>query len=355
MSPSSSPSKETLHKITPDVYVEKERFGKSIDISGNIMVVGTKTKQEIESIYVYEKDATSDEWKQTANLVPNDGEMYDNFGVSVAISGDIIVVGAPSAGYGAGAVYIFIKSAIGWVQADKILGETSAEFGQSVAIDSDARIVVGATGYQSVAAVYSYSFEPNTGTWKQTSKFEKEYHSYLGYSVSSDGGVTVAGAERADGGKGAVYIFEDGQVLNITSNDTTPNFGSSVAVSENTVVVSALNYQTGSAYVFQKNDKGDWEEVAKLFSCDAILFGFHVAISGNTILVGAPYKDSSSVFIYQKNGDGNTWSLRTKVVLANSSDLSFGTSMAISGDDLVFGSFKDADERGSIYIYKGDM
>ena len=77
-------------------------------------------------------------------------------------------------------------------------------------------------------------------------------------------------------------------------------FGVSVAVSGNTAVVAASRegtggFEAGAVYVFERNKGGadNWGEVTKLIASDARAggqFGWSVAVSGNTVVVGAPYE-----------------------------------------------------------------
>ena len=235
--------------------------------------------------------------------------------------------------------------------------------GNSVAVDTEGRVVVGS----SQGAIFMYSLQ-NTGRLEQTGNYIKS-NTGFGLNVAASEGITVATAFKEDDYKGTLYIFENGQELKITPDDpmTGAHFGFSVAISGDTVVAGAPFHGTGAAYVFQKNITGNWEEVEKLFSNDAGMFGYDVAISENTILIGAPNNDptgdddnivlldNSSVFIYQKSKNNNTWALETKVAPSDVEyDDYFGQSVAISGNELVFGSPYDDNGRGSIYTYRED-
>ena len=149
----------------------------------------------------------------------------------------------------------------------------------------------------------------------------------FGYSVAIDGDTVVVGAiDNDDGGSesGAAYVFRttDGWDTHIelklmaadaAAND---NFGYSVAINGNTVVVGAVqvdNGGTGATYVFRTTDGGDtYGQVAKLTAADAAAsdrFGTSVAIDGNTIVVGAYYKNSSegAVYVFRTSDGGATY------------------------------------------------
>ena len=175
---------------------------------------------------------------------------------------------------------------------------------------------------------------------------------------------------------GAIYIFENEKELKITPDDAMPGdwFGYSMALSGDTAVVGAPHHETGAVYVFQNNGTA-WQEVDNLSlpSSDSNQFGFDVAISGDLILVGAANEDrvgdddndsvvlpdnNNSVHVYQKSATDNRWALRAKVTPSNVEyGDEFGQFMAISGNDMVFGSpyVNVDDDRGSIYTYKEEQ
>ena len=146
------------------------------------------------------------------------------------------------------------------------------------------------------------------------------------------------------------------------------NFGYSVAISGDTIVVGAYGdnnndkTDSGSAYVFERSENGTWSET-KLVADDAATndyFGNSVAISGDTIVVGAygdnnnDKTDSGSAYVFERSENG-TWS-ETKLVAddAATNDY-FGNSVAISGGTIVVGSYKDDNndktDSGSAYVY----
>ncbi|MCH8346643.1 MAG: FG-GAP repeat protein, partial [Chloroflexi bacterium] len=140
----------------------------------------------------------------------------------------------------------------------------------------------------------------------------------LGFSVAISGDIAVVGAIREDAGGspldnfGAAYVFGRdeggagnwGELKKLTASDaqSLDHFGSSVAVSGDTVVVGAPvlaipEAGPGAAYVFQRDQggAGNWGEVKKLTASDAQAldrFGFSVAISGDTAVVGADLEDA---------------------------------------------------------------
>ena len=312
-------------KLTASDGSSDDRFGTSVAISGDTVAVGARKDDDngvdSGSVYVYTRSGTI--WNEQAKLTASDGAAGDNFGISVAIAGDIIVVGAwydDDNGVDSGSVYIHTRSGIIWTEQAKLTasdGSTGDLFGVGVDISGDT-IAVGARGGQS-AYVYVYS----GATWIEQAKL-----------TASDG----------------------------AANDS---FGYSVAIKGDTIVVGAYRdddngNNSGSAYVYTRTGT-TWTEQTKLTASDGAAddnFGFSVAIAGDTIVVGAWYDDdngvdSGSVYVYKQSG--TTWNEVGKITPSDGSgnDL-FGKDVAISGNNVVVGSHKDDDngaDSGSAYVF----
>jgi hypothetical protein len=316
------------------------------------MVVGSMGENTIGAAYVYEKDIGSGEWIQTDRLIPDDGMAWDYFGNSVAIAGNIIVVGAVGVGASKGAVYLFVNDGGSWIQKDIKRGNLSrGYFGNSVAIDADGYTAIGAPGYSvyTKGSFHAYFYQPTTETLHSSvpSISATSKNTGFGGSVATDGGVTVVGAYKEDG-TGAIHIYEDGHGRTITGAEVDDWFGYSVAVSGGTLVVGAPGHRTkGAAYVYEKDATSNWEMVATFTTDKAGGFGTHVAVSGNTITIGT----KGTIFIYRKNDEnGSSFSeLQAEEVIVSPVDVE---SLAISGDSLAFGSPGDDNDRGSIHIYE---
>jgi hypothetical protein len=125
--------------------VDDDQFGYSVAIDGDTVVVGTYQDDDgtsSGSAYVFTKPAGG--WangNETGKLTASHGAQADHFGYSVAVDGDTVVVGARGDSTQAGSVYLFTKPATGWDdvnEATKITasdGDDSHRFGWSVAVD----------------------------------------------------------------------------------------------------------------------------------------------------------------------------------------------------------------------------
>lgn len=358
-----------------------DHFGTSVAIDGDTLVVGAPNEdgsiagvggddsdngaESSGGAYVFVRSEGA--WAQQAYLKASNAEANDQFGKSVAISGDTIAVGAhreSSNAVGAngdeannstgqsGAVYVFVRDGVSWTQQAYLKASNPGsgdQFGSSVALSGNSLVV---------------------GAWAEASN-----------ATGIDGDGTNNFAPQS----GAAYVFaRDGvswtqqAYLKASNAGGTDFFGERVAISGDTVVVSASGEDgadgggvqtfrdTGAAYVFVRNT-GVWTQQAYLKADNADrgdFFGQSVAISGDTIVVGAAAESSNATGI---NGDrenddalasgaayifvrtGASWSQQAYFKASNTeSGDSFGDSVAISGDYVVVGAlFENSNATGT--------
>jgi hypothetical protein len=144
-------SKQTGELIGSDT-TNYDRFGWSVSVSGTVALVGAPRHDQpgspdAGSAYVFRFDGTR--WVEEQELTASDAAAYDDFGYSVSVSGDLALVGAELADSGgvvaAGAAYVFRFDGTRWVEEQKLTALDAAaddEFGSSVTIDGDT-IVIG--------------------------------------------------------------------------------------------------------------------------------------------------------------------------------------------------------------------
>ena len=198
-----------------------DHFGEAVAIDGDFLVIGAHADDDMGSFsgsaYVFARQGL--EWIEHAKLVADDGALFDAFGLAVTISGDYVAVGAladDDDGGGSGAVYVFARNGETWVQQAKLTAlDASAgdAFGVSVAMDGDL-LVVGAhrvddAGEDSGAA---YVFRRVGSTWSQEAKLtpdDADESDFFGEAVAISGDTVIVGAARDDAAKnaGAAYVF----------------------------------------------------------------------------------------------------------------------------------------------------
>lgn len=204
-----------------------------------------------------------------------------------------------------------------------------------------------------------------------------------GYRVAIDGNTALIGAYQdaapaTRSGSASIYTFDGTDWMfqeELTASDGQgyDGFSSSLAIDSNTAVIGAPGNDdngsgSGSAYVFTY-DGSSWTEQTLLLASDASAgdaFGTSVAIHGNTIVVGAfrdegddngsSVRDSGAAYIF--TFDGSNWNEQAKLIPAQPelNDF-FGYSVAIDGNTAVIGAYGEDDvayDAGAAYIYTFD-
>ena len=369
-----------LTKLTASDGVASDRFGISVAVSGNTAVAGAPWEEaQRGAAYVYTWVAGS--WVEQAKLTASDGLATLKFGFSVAISGDTIVVGgSPYHGpVTQGSAYVFQRVGDTWTEQAKLIASDGAQgdnFGSTVAVSGDT-VLVGASGMDGGRGA-AYLYTRAAGTWTQHSKLTASdgiASDAFGSFVAVSGKTALIGAAKGDGAiadQGSAYVFTetDGdwiQQAELTASDGAAgdSFGFWVAVSHDTVVVGAPSddAERGSAYVFTRTGP-TWTatEEQKLTASDGAAadnFGRSVAISRDTVIVGAQKHDvgltvdQGSAYVFTRVG--STWPEKIKLVSSDggNSDL-FGVSLAMSGRTAVIGAGFHNLHQGAAYIWEGN-
>lgn len=327
------------------------------------------------------------DWQQWYRLHPPDAAEYDHFGMSVGISGDYAVIGAPyndDDGFNSGCAYIMQPSGSYWVEHDKLVasdGYSHQNFGRSVCIDGDYAIV-GATGDASTPGA-AYVFKRIGAGWSQLAKLtasDGTAGDKFGWSVCIDGERAVVGAHFDDNDNGtdagAAYYYEapgggwapmtEMFKLWATDGRNSDQFGSSVAISGDHIIAGASfqdavvgQADCGAAYIFYRDpNTGIWAQQDKLIASDASggdWLGYSVAIDANYAIVGAtgddePGGQEGSAYIFERSG--TSWTEKARLLASDrSAGDHFGWSVGISGGYAVVSApFKGG--MGGGYIFR---
>lgn len=354
----------------------------------------------------------------------------DHFGYSVALEGDTMVVGAPSEDSGingndtdnsaadAGAVYVFIRSGTTWTHQAYLKAANPGagdQFGRSVALSGDT-VIVGAPNEDSSAtgidgddadnaaqaAGAAYVFVRSGTVWTQQAYLKAsnaEAEDRFGWSVALSGDTAAVGALLEDsaarivGGDetddsapnaGAAYVFVRSGVawsqqgyIKASNADAGDDFGVSVAVNGDTLAVGASGESSlvpdnpdnngartaGAVYVFVRDTNGVWaqEDYLKAEAPGAAdAFGWSLGLDGDTLAIGAPLEDGSetgvtgspdsngaqdsngavdsgAVYIFSRTVTGWEQSAYLKASNTDPGDV-FGWRVALSGDVLAVGA-----------------
>ena len=444
-----------------------DEFGSSVALSGDTLAIGawkegsagkgvngsqnerTVPGQRSGAVYVFTRNKAG-HWSQQAYLKPSNTQMGEQFGVSVALAGDTLAVGAPGeASNGdptnnnvpaSGAVYVFTRTSGVWNQQAYVKASNIGQndnFGVSVALDGDT-LAVGAWGEASangdpnnnnaLGSGAVYVFTRASDLWSQQAYVKASnigQNDRFGWSVALAGDTLAVGAPLEDSNakdintdnqadnsatdSGAVYVFtrnmarEWHQQAYVKASNTgaLANFGWSVALAGDTLAVGAqgensLNgsqagggQRNGAVYVFTRASEV-WSQQAYVKASNSEPddeFGFSVALAGDTLAVGAHFEDggakgvngkqdliggtsgrSNSGAVYVFTRSGMNWSQQAYVKASNTgSGDQFGFSVALASDTLAVGALsessdakgvngdqtnKNAQDSGAGYVYR---
>lgn len=337
----------TLTELANGSGAAADRFGVSVDIDGDRMIIGEEAGGAGNEgrAYIYEWDGSS--WGLMATGTLNSGAAGDRFGYSVAIDGDLAAVGEGDHGVGE-QVHIYRWGGAAWGFEQTLDGEVGDDdgFGEAIAFDNG-WLVVGAPDDADNGSVGgSVGFYYYNGAFWQLDGFTKELNpddqagDRFGASVDIDGNWAFVGTPGDAGNTGAVHaFFYNGAAWvvdpKITASDAAAGgeFGSAVAVDGLRAVVGASGQDgSGAAYVFDRG--GSWSQSAKLSPSDGALndgFGSSVAIDNDLIVVGAPLADPGGVAnagaVYAFVNDGGWTEAGTVISASPTTGAAFGSAV----------------------------
>ena len=322
-------------KVIDDV----DHFGNSVALWEDTLVVGAvhedsaspgvngeannDSLEDSGAAYVFVRHGNV--WSQEAYLKSDAPASNEFFGVSVAIRGDTVAVGAThsspwgnTAGH-SGKVFVFVRNAGKWTRKSVLSGgngDDADQFGSSLALSEDA-LFVGAmyesSGARQSGAVYVF---PRTasgfGTPVKLKATTPKVEEVMGWSVAVDGDTLLAGAPEDSG--------------------TNTGFGGA-----------------GAAYVFVRRN-GTWSQQQRLVTPspgEGTSFGLSVSVRGELAAVGAPRADllrtrpPGEVYLFERTGD--KWNVTDMLTATNARDSDFfGSAVYLAGESLVVGANGDA-------------
>lgn len=383
-----------IHPINGD---NSDEFGTSTGLDGDTLVVGAPKEESGQNTITNGTTASSDNsvfysgaayvyrrlgstWYQEAYLKASNVS-YSEYGRSVAIDGDTIIVGAPAEG----------------TSQSTITNGTTAS-----------------TSFVGTAFGAAFVYQRTANTWVQQAYLKPpnpDEWDYFGYQVDIDGDTAVVGAFSENSnqititngatassndtleGAGAAYVFKrtgstwaPEAYLKPPNIDTNDNFGAEVSISGDTIIVGAYNESSsqtyitngtlasadnsitnsGAVYVFKRTGN-TWAQEAYIKPHNAQSdsgFGYRAAIDGDTIIVGSMYERSSQTFIsngtsgpydqdkphsgaaYVYKRVGNTWYQEAYLKASNNrASLYFGHDVAIDGSTVVVSSFLEGSKQ----------
>ena len=386
--------------VAPSYVDANDNYGFAVAVSGDTLVVGSPKEDSNSSgiatsensndsspdsgaVFVYTRSGST--WSLEAYIKASNSMPNNQFGYSVAIDGDTLVVGAPfedgnqssitntdstasptdyTSEYDSGAVYVFKRSGTTWTQDAYIKSANNTggfNFGKHVAIDGST-VVVGVPDEDSNQTTITNGTTASSDT-----------------SLDDSGAVFVY--LKDGGGSWAQEAY-----IKASNNDSYDSFGAAVTISSDTIVVGApqedSNAQTistgtstnddesasGAAYVFTRSGT-TWslEAYIKGFNTEAgDMFAHSVAVDGDDLVVGSYIEagdpttvdngtpsdndnssQSGACYIYERSG--TTWTHKTFAKAPNNSTAyHYCKSVDLDSGSLVVGSTGEDSESTSI-------
>ncbi|WP_440053082.1 FG-GAP repeat protein [Pseudoalteromonas sp. T1lg65] len=301
-----------------------DTLGGNVALKGNIAMLGASRRDDkgLDSGAVFSFEKHENAWSQQQILTATDGRAGDAFGQSIALNERFLIIGAPHSDAphkDSGSAYVYERDNHTWRFHTKLAAADGAEgdlFGISVAIDGDT-ILVGADlndeKAEKAGAVYAYHFDGKQ--WNHQAKLTAKdggNTDIFGVRISLSGDTALISARRDDIegiGKdaGSAYIFErtngqwtQTQKLVAPDGKADDRFARGVALRNDIALISAMHHDAngdnaGALYVFRKH-LGQWRYANKIVATDGApgdRFGWNVALSDNNAIIAAPHRDDN--------------------------------------------------------------
>ena len=301
---------------------------------------------------VYIKDATT-----TIKIVPFNNIGNSNFGNSVSIYNTTLVVG----GYldnNIGAVWIYTYNAPNWVYVAKLIPTgyiNTPNFGKSVKINGNYLIVGGNSDNTNIGKIWIYTFTTSWINIYISNISNNIGTSQIGCSVdiSSDGNIAVAGGYNDNNGIGAIWIFTylSGNYtyskIIPTNNNGNSNFGFSTSLNNSYIAIGGPTdtAHNGAVWIYYY-DGSNWVYTNKLFVSDALNgnAGYNVLLNSNANMLSYsdPNYNSNVGIIRNFTRTGTVWSNIISTTAYTNTNNGFAKSIAFNDLNLISGNYNDS-------------
>ncbi|MCC2618192.1 FG-GAP repeat protein [Aestuariibacter halophilus] len=311
-------------KLVAQPAHQQDTLGGNVALYNQVAMLGVIGRDDngenAGAVFAFERTAST--WSQTQMLTAFDGKAGDGFGQSIALTEQFLVIGAPRSDaplQDSGAAYVYHRDQHRWRFQGKLTAKDGAEgdlFGISVAIDGDT-LLVGADlndeKAEKAGAVYAYVFDGEQ--WRQQAKLMADDGAdtdIFGVRVALSGDTALISARRDDvegigTDAGSAYIFErtngawrQTQKLIAPDGNADDRFARGVALNKHTAIISAMHNDeqadnAGAVYVFKKQ-QGQWRYVSKKLASDGVAqdrFGWNLALGDTAAIIAAPHRDDN--------------------------------------------------------------
>lgn len=316
------------HRILGPDSAQGSAFGAAVDLEGSFLLVGAPGAAESGVAYVFYRDPVGG-WEQRARLAAPDPGFGDGFGTSVALGGNVALVGAPYDG-DAGSVHVFDYHAPGEWRHRQMLTpapqETGIAFGAAIALDREHALIGAPMGNEprgreaGLAFLYAQTAGSDWILRAVLQASDARQNNHFGAAVAigrrelTDVPYAVVGAPQAGPRReGTAYLFTEismrwAEVDRYSSPESTSGdrTGAAVAMRGSLVVVGVpgrdagtAEDDAGAAYLLSLEEPHTWRESARLTAMDPTAqarFASAVAIGDEQIVIGASGEDAAYVY-----------------------------------------------------------
>jgi hypothetical protein len=353
-----------------------EFFGHAVAIDGNVMIVGIHDDTGCGlggAAYVYRWQGGA--WKGEQRLTVEDLSEFAHFGFSVDVSGNLAVIGADrdsSGGPGLGSAHIFSYDGSDWELEESIKGPDSGNFGHAVAVHGGTVLIGAPSAPSNTAPGRAYVYTEGGGGWQldhtlippSGMPFDR-----FGDAVDLDAQFAVVGAPSVGigFGQGSAYVYDvttwaPSLPRLVPADFSATEFGLDVALRDNTVLVGVPELDVGHGRVETFTFDGlSWQPGQILTASDeggtSFRFGHSVAMDGDVAVVGAEANGPGAAYVFFH--DGNAWA-EVEIIDPPTIALAaaFARDVAIDGVHVAIGAPEDdeaAANAGAVYPYTFDV
>jgi hypothetical protein len=294
-----------------------DSFGRAVSVSGQSILVGAPSEG---AAYLL----SGADWADVTRLVPTDPTQHTNFGGTVAVDGEIAFVGTTD--INPAAVHPFRLSVGTWTETQELREANSETFGYRIALRSNLVAIGAPKDAEDTGKVHVYAASGES--WSETQELvasDAQPGDFYSLGLDFDGELLVVGApgnllfptERA-----GVYVYSlSGSDFSEQTRLTVQGppdiaFGSSVAVSGTSIAVAAPpgpgQSHNGQVIIFVRG-AGSWEVEQILTVPEEEIFGSACRIQGDTAWLGARTGDKQSVYVFRRSA--GVWTQTQKLDL----------------------------------------
>jgi choice-of-anchor B domain-containing protein len=380
--------------VAPPASAGGVGFGSALVLDGDRILVGQPSTapgfplppSEAGAVHLF-APGSGGGWDPAGSLVPPDAEVGGEFGAALALSGDLLAVGAPSVGGARGEVHLFRRTGAGWTHEARVrLSDARPEdrFGSVLAVHGGV-VLAAAPGRDGATGTVAVLRRDEAGSWGEEARLAGEggrAGDLFGTSLTFDGELALVGAPGpvaaptgpeamfSEGGPGPragrVLVFhrDGGGAWSPAGTLDAPEgstgaFGASLLAGESDLLVGATGSMGGAGAVHHFRRDGDqWRPVATLTPATPApgsSFGISLAGAGNDVFVGAPLALASVGQVVVFRRDGDAWSeLQSLTIPGRGIMTQFGFAVAAADGRAVVGGPMADFFVGAGYVYGPD-